>query len=84
MNSKIEQNYKSGDIVELSENALDNENYIGFIGEDEKLIVTQVYTSTSEHPGFDTFLGMALYSLKRKGTHEELPFDLYDWELIPG
>jgi hypothetical protein len=79
--SKIEQNYKVGDTVELSDIALENENYTEFIGESEKLIITDVYTSTSEHPGFDSSAGMALYSLKRKKTGSPICFDLYDNEL---
>ena len=79
--NKIEQNFKIGDTVELSDIALENENYTDLIGESEKLIITEVYTSDKEHPGFDASVGMALYSVKRKKTEAQLPFDFYDYEL---
>ena len=80
---EIEQNYEVGDIVELSESGWDNESYHDFFnGKDNVLLlITDVYKSTSEHQGYDEFIGQALYSTKRVDDNEEVPFDLYDWEL---
>ena len=79
----VEQNFKVGNIVELSESGWDNENYHDFFeGVDNvKLVITDVYTNQSEHQGFDKGVGMALYSTKRLDNNEEVPFDLYDYEL---
>ena len=82
----VEQNYEVGDIVELSESGWDNESYHDFFeGVDNvKLVITDVYTNQSEHQGFDTGVGMALYSTKTLENDEEVPFDLYDYELEYG
>jgi hypothetical protein len=79
----IEQNLKVGNVVELSESGWDNENYHNFFDgvDNVKLVVTDVYKSTSEHQGFDSGVGMALYSTKRLDNNEVVPFDLYDYEL---
>ena len=80
---EIEQNYEVGDIVELSESGWDNESYHDFFNDKDNvlLLITDVYKSTSEHQGYDEFIGQALYSTKRVDDNEEVPFDLYDWEL---
>jgi hypothetical protein len=79
----VEQNLEVGNIVELSESGWDNESYHDFFNgvDDVKLVVTNVYKSTSEHQGFDSGVGMALYSLERLDDGKEVPFDLYDYEL---
>jgi hypothetical protein len=79
----IEQNFKVGNIVELSESGWDNENYHDFFEDVDnvKIVITDVYKNQSEHQGFDTGLGMALYSTKRLDNNEIVPFDLYDYEL---
>ena len=79
----VEQNFKVGNIVELSESGWDNENYHDFFeGVDNvKLVITYVYTNKSQHQGFDEGVGMALYSTKRFDNNEIVPFDLYDYEL---
>ena len=80
---EIEQNYEVGDIVELSESGWDNESYHDFFNDKDNvlLLITDVYKSTSEHQGYDEFIGQALYSTKRVDDNEKVPFDLYDWEL---
>jgi GNAT superfamily N-acetyltransferase len=82
----VEQNFEVGDVVELSESGWDNEGYHDFFkGVDNiKLVITDVYTNESEHQGFDTGVGMALYSTKTLDNDEEVPFDLYDYELEYG
>jgi len=82
----VEQNFEVGDVVELSEIGWDNEGYHDFFkGVDNvKLVITDVYTNESEHQGFDTYLGIALYSTKTLDNDEEVPFDLYDYELEYG
>jgi hypothetical protein len=79
----IEQNLKVGNVVELSESGWDNENYHDFFDgvDNVKLVITDVYKSTLEHQGFDSGVGMALYSTKRLDNNEVVPFDLYDYEL---
>lgn len=34
------------------------------------------------HPGYDTAAGGVLRDLKREDTGEDVPFSLYDWELV--
>lgn len=71
--------YKVGSLVKVSPHN-DNENYDSF--KNEVLRVTYVSTSIKEHPGYDSSMsGEGLYDLKTE-SGEDVPFSLYDYELI--
>lgn len=69
-------NFRIGDEVQITS---DNDNYENYIG--RILIVTDIAKSTSEHLGYDTEVGGQLIDMVVKGTNEEVPYSLYDWEL---
>lgn len=71
--------YKKGQKVKVNPNN-DNENYDSF--KNEILIITNVATNEKEHPGFDNSLeGESLYDFVTK-SGKQVPFSLYDYELI--
>ena len=58
----------------------DNENYNDF--KNEILIITEVATSEKEHSYYDNSMkGSGLYSFITE-NNKEVPFSLYDYELI--
>ncbi len=70
--------YKIGDRVKVSDYN-DNDNYDDF--RDKVLIITDIYTNSSEHMGYDESMeGMALYEfITEEG--EEIPCALYEYEI---
>ena len=70
--------YKIGSFVSISS---DNENYSNYIG--KKLKICHVATNESEHKGFDSYIGQALYDLIECESGKYLPFSLYEYELKP-
>lgn len=59
----------------------DNDNYTKYLN--KVLIITHVARNRNEHPGYDESVSPdKLYDLKVKDTGEEVPFSLYDYELI--
>lgn len=59
----------------------DNENYNSF--RNDILIITHVAKDEKEHPGYDSSLSPEyLYDLKTN-SGKNVPFSLYDYELIP-
>jgi hypothetical protein len=76
--------YRKGDLVQLSDEAKQNNNYIGW--ENRELRITHVATSygrgKGQHPGYDENAnGEGLYDLEDRITGESVPFSLYDWEI---
>jgi len=74
-------NYNVGDRVKISPSN-DNDSYDDF--RDKILIITHKATNTDEHPGFDEgLLGIdALYDFETEDG-EDVPYSLYDYELVP-
>lgn len=72
LNERIQQRYRKGDTVELTDDALDNygKKYKG-----KKFKIVSVSKSDRDHPGFDSSSNSALYDL------DNLDFSVYDWEL---
>ena len=79
--AKINKSYAIGDTFQLSDDALDNygEKYRGKV-----FTVTGVYDHYNKNPwgsdptgspGFDEGADSALYG-------SELPFDVYEWEMV--
>lgn len=59
----------------------DNENYNDY--RDKTLLITHVAHNTDEHPGYDSSLkGEALCDFKVEETDEDVPFSLYEYEII--
>lgn len=86
-------NYKKGDKVRMSDNAIDN---YGEENRNKIFIVTHCandYMPANEfyqkgmpdgfHPGYDEEIyPEGLYDLKYSETNEDFPCSLYDWELV--
>ena len=78
-NVRFEAGFKVGDLVIMTEDAL--ENY-GEANKEAVFEITSVATSTEEHPGYDEGMdGMGLCDLKNSKTGEEFGSSLYDFEL---
>lgn len=73
------ENFKVGDVVKLSEEGAENENYSAFV--EKAMQVVSVSRSREDHPGFDDDAGSALYDLV-DASGRSVPFSLYDWELV--
>ena len=72
---RIKANYRKGQQVRITS---DNDSYAGYMN--EVLVISGVFRSVKEHPGFDESCGQALYEFKVKSTREVLPFALYEYE----
>lgn len=60
---------------------IDNENYAEFI--DKTLVIYVISKNKKDHPGYDAGMnGEYLYDLKTLDG-DDVPFSLYDYELIP-
>ena len=76
--ARIEQSFSVGDEVMIHPDN-DNNSYNNYMN--MSLIITDVATDEKDHPGFDDSIGQALYDLQTK-RGEQVPFSLYDFELI--
>ena len=74
----IRPDYDVGDVVMIRPKD-DNEGYRKFTG--KKLRIVHVATNRDEHQGFDEGVGQALYDLETING-KEVPFSLYDYELV--
>lgn len=74
-----EGKFEFGDLVRISPSN-DNDSYDEFREKD--LVVTNVANNSQDHPGYDSSMeGESLYDLETKDG-EEVPFSLYDYELV--
>lgn len=84
--------FRRGDTVRLSAAGRDNDTYSKFM--DATFVITHVatrYMKASDffsqgrpdgyHPGYDAATGDALYDLMT-ADGQDVPFSLYDWELV--
>lgn len=75
-----EAEFEIGDIVRIEPNN-DNDNYDDFRDKDLKIV--RIATSKEHHPGYDESMeGQGLYDLEVVGSGEDVPFSLYDYELV--
>ena len=71
----MKDTFKTGQKVQITS---DNESYIDFI--DKPLVISDVFRSSKDHPGFDESAGSNLYEFYNVDG-VEVPFALYDWEI---
>lgn len=70
--------FNLGDLVRVAADN-DNDNYDGF--RDKTLVITGVFTSELEHPGYDNSLeGMALYEFEDESGNG-INCALYEYEI---
>jgi len=70
--------YAIGDKVKVASDN-DNDCYNGF--RDLILVITNIATNTTQHPGYDdTMEGMPLFDFRSEGG-EEIPCSLYEYEI---